>query len=393
MAQTIFSNKIENVPKSFIREIFKVITDDNIISLAGGLPNPQFFPVEEFKKATDKALTKHGTKILQYSTTEGYEPLRKFIAERYLEKKGISVNPEEILITNGAQQGIDLLGKVLLDEKDEVVIENPSYLAAIQSLSFYRPQFYTLDMQEDGPDTQKLQKIIKSEKIKFFYTIPNFQNPTGVTYSEEKRNKIVKILKSSNIIIVEDDPYGEIRFNSEEPVSFRDIYEKTILLGSFSKIVSPGFRLGWICTPKELFEKFYIAKQASDLHSNYFAQCVLFQYLQDNDIDEHINKIRKFYKQQKDAMVSALKEHLPKNTSFTNPNGGMFLWVTLTKEMNALDLFDKAIEEGVAFVPGEPFFVENAKKNTLRLNFSNVPPEKIEEGIIKLGNAIDKMKA
>jgi 2-aminoadipate transaminase len=393
MSKTMFSHQIENVPKSFIREILKLIEDDNIISLAGGLPNPQFFPVEEFKKATNKALTKDGTKILQYSTTEGYRPLREFIANRYYEKKDISVDPEEILITNGAQQGIDLVGRVLLNEGDGVLIENPSYLAAIQSLSFYKPQFHPLEMQEEGPNIQTLQKIIKSKKVKFFYTIPNFQNPTGVTYSIEKRKEITEILRGSNIIILEDDPYGELQFNDEESRSFRNIYEKTILLGSFSKIVSPGCRLGWVCTPKELFEKIYIAKQASDLHSNYFTQRVLFQYLEDNDIDTHINKIRKFYKQQKETMIGALEEYLPENISFTNPNGGMFLWVTLPKEMDAMELFHKAIEEGVAFVPGEPFFVENAQKNTLRLNFSNVSPEKIKEGIIRLRNALNKMKS
>jgi len=391
MTQTIFSHRINKVPRTFLRELLDVATDKNIISFAGGLPNPQFFPIQAFKKATDKVLTKYGTEILQYGSTEGCKLLREFIAQRYWKKKGLKISAEEILITNGSQQGIDLLAKVFLNKSDGVLIENPSYLAAIMSLSLYEPKFFSLDLKKDGPDTSKLHNIISSNKIKLLYSIPNFQNPTGITYSEKKRKEIAKILDSSNIVIIEDDPYGEISFNKSKLTSFKQLYQNTVLLGSFSKIVAPGYRLGWVHAPKEILEKIYIAKQASDLHSSYFTQRIVLQYLQDNDIDAHIKKIQKCYSLQKTAMISAIKKYLPKDVSFTNPDGGMFLWITLPEKMNAVDLYYLAIKEGVAFVPGESFFVEKIQKNTLRVNFSNVPPDKIEKGIMLLSKAFKKM--
>ena len=383
----LFADRMNNVHKSFIREILKVTEDPNIISFAGGLPNPKSFPVKEIEEAVSKVLNRNGDEILQYSTTEGYLPLRQYIAERY-SKKGLKVDADEILITNGSQQGIDLVSKVFLNKGDKVLVENPTYLAAIQSFGLFEPEFKSVPLLEDGVDIDALQKVLNENKIKLFYSVTNFQNPTGITYSKEKRQKLAEILKDENTVFVEDNPYGEIRFLGEDMPLVKSYLDNTVLFGSFSKIVSPGMRLGWIVANEEIMEKIIIAKQASDLHSNYFTQRVVYQYLIDNNVVEHIEKIKKMYRNQRNLMVSMIKEHFPEGVKYTKPEGGMFLWVTLPEGLSSLDLFDLAIKENVAFVPGKAFFTDGSGENTLRLNFSNSDEEKIEKGIKKLGNAI-----
>ncbi len=386
----LFAERMEKVHKSFIREILKVTEDNNIISFGGGLPNPKSFPVKEIGEATSKVLSQNGDEILQYSTTEGYLPLREYIAERY-SKKGLKITPDEILITNGSQQGIDLVSKVFLNKGDKVLVENPTYLAAIQSFGLFEPQFISVPLLEDGVDIDSLQQILDGNKIKLFYSVTNFQNPTGITYSRQKRQKLSEILKNEDTVFVEDNPYGEIRFLGEDIPPVKSYLEDSILFGSFSKIVSPGMRLGWIVADEEIMEKIIIAKQASDLHSNYFTQRVVYQYLIDNEIDEHIEKIKEMYRNQRNMMVSMIEKYFPENVKYTKPEGGMFLWVTLPEGLSSMDLFGLAIKENVAFVPGQAFYVDGSGINSLRLNFSNSNTEQIEEGIKRLGDAINKL--
>ena len=391
MNEKLFANRMGTTHKSFIREILKVTEDPKIISFAGGLPNPKFFPVKEIANASLKVLDEDGENVLQYSTTEGYLPLREYIAERYRKKKGLKVDPDEILITNGSQQGIDLIGKIFLDKGDQIVIERPGYLGAIQAFSMYEPIFQSIPLLDDGIDTNLLERTFRGNRIKLFYAVPNFQNPSGITYSRQRRRDVANILKKHDAIFVEDDPYGELRFIGEDLPSIRAYLEdNTILLGSFSKIITPGLRLGWVCAKKDIMERIIVAKQASDLHSNYLSQRIVYQYLIDNDIDKHILKIRDAYKKRRDLMVSMIAEYFPEEIKYTKPEGGMFLWITLPEGISSLDLFDLAIKENVAFVPGKAFYVDGGGSNTLRLNFSNSDEEKIEEGIKRLANIIKK---
>ncbi len=391
---TLFANRILTTRKSFIREILKVTENPKVISFAGGLPNSRLFPVKEIQTAALKVLEEDGRNALQYSTTEGYLPLREYIAKRYLDKKGLKISPDEILITNGSQQCLDLTGKTFLNTGDHVAIERPGYLGTIQALSMFEPAFHSVPLQDDGVDTASLEKTFDEHRIKLFSAVINFQNPSGITYSKQKRIELAGILRDHNSIFIEDDPYGELRFMGEDIPSVRNyLEENTILLGSFSKIVSPGMRLGWICARKEILDKMVVAKQATDLHSNYLSQRILHRYLVDNDLDEHILKIRKEYKEQRDVMVSLIEEQFPEEIKCTKPEGGMFLWITLPEKLSSMELFSRAIKENVAFVPGIPFYVGGGGENTLRLNFSNSDEEKIEEGINRLAVIIKKVIA
>jgi 2-aminoadipate transaminase len=385
-----FAHRMNKIPRSFVREILKVTDDDDMISFAGGLPNPQSFPVEAIKDATSKVLTEDGEKVLQYSTTEGYRPLREYIAQRY-KKQGLEVEVEDILITNGSQQCLDLVGKVFLDPGDGVIMERPTYLAAIQAFGLYEPEFHSVPLLDDGVDTAALENILKEEDIKLFYSVTSFQNPTGITYSADKRKKVAEILTKHDTILVEDNPYGEIRFMGKNIPPIKSQLQDSILFGTFSKIVSPGMRMGWIVAPPEVMDKLITAKQASDLHSNYFTQRVVYQYLQDNNVDKHIQSIKQLYKSQRDQMVQSIQKYLPEGVNHTSPQGGMFLWVTLPEGMSSMELFELALEEKVAFVPGETFYTENPEKNTMRLNFSNSCEEEIVEGMKRLGNATRKL--
>lgn len=384
----IFSDRIHDVPVSFIREILKTAVDPRVISFAGGLPNRKFFPVEEIRLACDQVLRESGSDVLQYSTSEGHAALRQWISERYA-SRGIKVEPERVIITTGSQQALDLAGKILVNDGDQVAIEEPGYLGAIQALSLYRPRFRPVQLDDNGPILEELERAFGHGRIKLFYTVPNFQNPSGITHSLGRRQEVARVIQEHGSILVEDNPYGEIQFSGEKPQSYAALIpENTVLLGSFSKIFAPAFRIGWIAAPARLMEKIVIAKQASDLHTDYFAQRILSRYLETNDIDAHIEKIRKAYAVQKDAMIEAIREHFPAEVSHTNPDGGMFLWVRLPEGLNARELFDKALEDLVAFVPGDPFSTAGRGQNSMRLNFSSVDPESIREGIRRLGHVL-----
>lgn len=388
----IFSDRISDVPKSFIREILKVAVDEEVISFAGGLPNRELFPVEDLRKAANMAFENSGSSALQYSNSEGSIELRKFISDRYLQKFNLEIPVESILITSGSQQGLDLLGKTFLNEGDEVIIEEPGYLGAIQAFSVYKTTFNPVPVNQEGLDLEVLTKVLETHDSKLIYTVPNYQNPSGISYSEENRMAVAEILNGHELFLIEDDPYGDLRYSGFQRSSFMQLIpSKTILLGSFSKTVVPGFRLGWIVAPGEIYEKLLIAKQASDLHTNQFAQCVLVEYLAMGSFETHVEKIKKVYGKQRDAMIASIKRHFPAEIKFTEPDGGMFLWVTLPHDISSMKLFDIAIESKVAFVPGHPFYIGKDETNTLRLNFSNVDEGEIEIGIIRLGKALKQL--
>ncbi len=388
---SLFSDRISDVPRSFIREILKDALDPGTISFAGGLPNRDFFPEQELREASNKVFDQQGKNVFQYSNSEGYEPLKQQIAKRYA-AKGLDVPLENILITSGSQQGLDLLGKIAINEGEGLVIEEPGYLGAIQAFSLYRPDFIPVPVSEQGIDCGKLRQVFTAHTPKLMYTVPNFQNPSGITYPEDNRREVAAIIDGTSTILIEDNPYGDLRFSGQEASSFYELIpNNTILLGSFSKIVVPGFRLGWIVAPPAIMQKLLIAKQAADLHTNQFAQCVVHQYLEDNDINAHIQKIIEAYGLQKQAMVAAIERHFPAEVSHTNPEGGMFLWATLPEGISAMKLFELAAKDRVVFVPGDPFYVSKNNVNTMRLNFSCVDENTIETGIERLGQAIKSL--
>jgi 2-aminoadipate transaminase len=384
-----FATRLTKMHKSFVREILKATQRREVISFAGGVPNPDFFPVQEIAEATAKVLEADGKTVLQYSITEGYLPLRQFIARRYQTQFGLEVTPEEILITNGSQQGLDLIGKIFLDQGDPLLIEQPGYPGAIHAFSIYEPDFRGVPLLEDGPDIAALQAALEVEPAKLFYGVPNFQNPSGITYSAQKRVELAACLKTSDTIYVEDNPYGELRFEGEFLPPLRHyLGDQAILLGSFSKIVSPGMRLGWICASREIMDQLVTIKQASDLHSNFFAQRVVHQFLQDNDLEPHLARLRAAYKQQRDLMMEMIEECFPPEITYVKPEGGMFLWLNLPEEVPARTLLEEAIQQDVVFVPGDAFYPNgNGGQHQVRLSFSNAEAAKIEKGMRGLAEA------
>ena len=393
MFEKYFSERIKNTPSSFIREILKVTQNPEIISFAGGLPNPISFPQKELQVSMNAIAEKYGSKIYQYSTTLGLDSLRQYIAYRYNKIWGMNITIDNIIITTGSQQALDLIGKVFINEHDNVMVEKPSYLGLLQSFCMYMANFVQTKLNDDGLDIEDLKHTLKTYKPKVAYLIPNFQNPTGLTYTAENRQKVFEAIKDEDMLLIQDDPYGELRFEEGERIPYIGLNqsEKNIYLGSFSKIVTPGMRLGYIIAHKEIIKMLETAKQASDLHSNIFGQYLIADYLQNNDLDKHIAKIKELYKSQANAMVSAMEEYFPKTVKFTHPQGGMFTWVTLEEGKDVLKLFDKAIEKKVAFVPGHPFYVNPKTVNTLRLNYTNADSETIKTGIKRLADALNEI--
>ncbi len=385
----IFADRITDVPRSFIREILKVALDPGVISFAGGLPNRELFPVAALREATCKVFESQGRNVLQYASSEGDVRLREHISRRYRETARLQVPVDSILITHGSQQGLDLLGKTLLNDGDAVVIEEPGYLGAIQAFSLYRPRFLPVPVSRDGMDPGLLRAALSSARPKLIYTVPNFQNPSGVSYSEANRRDLARLLEGTGTVLVEDDPYGELRFSGRPKPSFRELLpENTVLLGSFSKTLAPGLRLGWIVAPAALIDKLVTAKQATDLHTSSFTQSIVCQYLDDANAGEHIDRIRDVYGRQCRTMMDSIRRYFPPGVTHTEPEGGMFLWTELPPGMAAIDLFDMAVREKVVFVPGDPFYVRGTRHNTLRLNFSCTDADTIDIGIQRLAEVI-----
>ena len=387
--ENLLSERIKSTPPSFVRSILKTAADPEIISFAGGLPNPVSFPQDDLLKSMERITKTYGSAVFQYSLTPGIFELRDYIARRYNKKFGLNLTYEDVLISTGSQQALDLAGKTILDKNDGIILEKPSYLGAIQVFSQYQPKFHMVELTENGLNIEQLKEALDND-IKLIYAIPEFQNPTGLTYSKENREEVYEILKDKDIVLIEDDPYGELRFTGEHlPYIGAGRLKNSILLGSFSKTVTPGMRTGYmICQNRELLKNISVSKEASDLHTNVFAQYLIWDYLEHNNFDTHIAKIRELYKKQAKAMLDSMDKYFPSNVSYTRPDGGMFLWVTLPENISALELFPKALEKKVAFVPGDPFYINKKNVNTMRLNYTNADCETIEEGIKRLGELV-----
>jgi 2-aminoadipate transaminase len=388
-----FAKRNKYIEASEIREILKITEKPEIISFAGGLPAPELFPVEELKIVCEEVLNTRGASALQYSYTEGFKPLREAICER-MKNLGVNTSIENILITSGSQQALDLSGKVFIDEGDVVICENPTYLAAIKAFKTYMPIIKEVPIDEDGMKMEELEKVlINNPTAKFIYTIPDFQNPTGRTMSLNRRKKLVELANRYDVAIIEDNPYGEVRFAGEKlpPVKLFDTEGRVIYLSTFSKIFCPGFRIGWICADEALMNMFIPFKQSTDLHTDIFVQMLVARYMEMFDIEAHIDRIKETYKRRCELMINCIKEEFPVDIKYTTPEGGLFLWVELPSNIKAKELFDRALENKVAFVPGDSFFPKGNCKNTLRLNYSNMPEDKIIEGIKRLGAVLKGM--
>ncbi|MCC2958206.1 PLP-dependent aminotransferase family protein [Massilia sp. IC2-477] len=384
-----FSERAQQLQSSFIREILKITQRPEIISFAGGLPSPATFPVERMKEAYDKVLSETGKVALQYGPTDGYGPLREWIANS-LSTEGSRILPEQILMTSGSQQALDLLGKVLIDEGSRVLVETPSYLGALQAFSVYRPEFKSVDTDDHGLVPSSIAGV--AEGARLLYSLPNFQNPTGRSLSLERRQELVETCARFGLPLIEDDPYGALSYKGEPmPKMVAMNPDGVIYMGSFSKVLTPGIRLGYVCAPLPLVRRLELAKQAADLHTAQLTQMVVHEVVKDGFLDQHIPTIRKLYGDQCQVMLDAMAEHFPSGVTWTKPEGGMFIWVTLPKNVDAMKLLDQSLAARVAFVPGAPFYANEPATNTLRLSFVTVPPERIREGIAILGKLIKDM--
>jgi 2-aminoadipate transaminase len=381
-----FSQRAQQLQSSVIREILKVTVRPDVISFAGGLPSPATFPVERMRAAYDKVLSLQGKIALQYGPTDGYGPLREWIANS-LSTDGAKIVPEQVLMVSGSQQGLDLLAKVLVDEGSKVLVETPSYLGALQAFSVYRPEFVSVPTDDHGLLPDQVENVGKGARM--LYALPNFQNPTGRTLSVERRIALVEACARLGLPLIEDDPYGALCYSGEPlPKMLAMNPNGVIYMGSFSKVLTPGIRLGYVVAPLPLIRKLEQAKQAADLHTAQLTQMVVHEVIKDGFLTEHIPTIRQLYAGQCQAMLDALKEFFPSSVTWTKPEGGMFLWLTLPKHIDSMKLLDEAIAQNVAFVPGAPFYANSPESNTLRLSFVTVPPEKIREGIARLGKLI-----
>ena len=385
------ARRMRDIKASEIREILKVTEKPEVISFAGGLPAPELFPIEEIKNVNRIVLEEDGRKALQYTTTEGYPPLREWIAERMNNRLGTSFDSDNILITHGSQQALDLSGKVFLDEDDTVLCESPTYLAAISAFRAYGCKFAEVSTDTNGMIISELEKQIQAHpNAKLIYVIPDFQNPTGRTWNLERRAQLADLSARHGVAVIEDNPYGELRFENEFLPSVKSFDRRGNVLctGTFSKIFCPGYRIGWIAGEKDIIRKYVLVKQGVDLQCNTIAQMEIAKFLQLYDIDKHIEKIRETYRLRRDIAVETMSKVFPGTTAFTNPEGGLFSWVELPPNINARDVLKKCLERNVAFVPGGSFFPNGGNENTFRINFSNMPEDKIVDGLTRIGGIL-----
>lgn len=390
--QQLYAHRAEGMRASDIREILKVTAQPEIISLAGGLPAPELFPIDEYRRAFEWVLESDGAQALQYGPSEGFRPLRTLLAER-LTGFGIRCGVDDILITNGSQQALDLIGKILLDPGDAVLLEKPTYLGALQAFNQYQPNYVVVPMDDDGMRVDELERMLsRGTRAKFIYAIPNFQNPTGRTLGLERRRHLVDLASHYGVPIIEDDPYGELRYEGEHLPSLKslDTTGSVIYLGTFSKTLAPGLRLGWVVASPEAMEGLLHGKQPSDLHTGMIQQMATYEVARNGFIDRHVEHIKSFYKERRDVMLRALEEHFPAEAHYTRPAGGLFVWAELPAYVDTRELLVEAIQDKVAFVPGQGFHPDQSGSNTMRLNFSNVPPDQLREGVRRLGRAIQK---
>lgn len=399
--EQVYAGRVSRMEDSVIREILKVARQPGMISFAGGMPASELFPVEHLKEVTTRLLDEQGRDILQYSVTEGYPPLREMVAEE-LRAFGIPCAAENVLITSGSQQGIDLAGKVLIDPGDKILVEEPTYLGAMQSWNVYEPEYVGVETDEQGILPDALEAHLHSHAIKAMYAIPTFQNPSGVTTSLERREALVRIMDKHGVPVVEDNPYGELRYEGEPlpPLFVIDAQIRgengggpleegnVIYMGTFSKTLCPGFRVAWMVAPRRMIRQTVAAKQATDLHTSSFAQAVAYEAAKDGFVQEHIKTLVAVYRERRDLMLGLMDELFPREVTWTRPEGGMFIWVRVPDGIKTVDLLDEAVRQGVAFVPGFPFYPHGGGESHFRLSFSYAQPDQIEEGIKRLAAAL-----
>jgi 2-aminoadipate transaminase len=398
-----YAQRNQRMGRSIIRELLKLTLQPDLISFAGGLPAPELFPVEECQEAACRVLAELGATALQYGPTEGFLPLRRFICER-MQRYGIDAEPANVVITNGAQQALDLIGKLLINPGDRVLVEEPTYLGALQAWNAYQAEYVPVPSDDDGLCTDLLESALRVGP-KFMYVLPNFQNPSGTTLPLSRRLEVVRLSNKYGIPIVEDDPYGALRFEGEHQpplvaldVDFHRSYGlnghgfmegNVIYLGTFSKTLAPGLRLGWVVAPVEVIDQIVMAKQGADLHTSNFTQMLAYEMVRTDFFDEHVRMIRKVYGERRLIMLDALERYFPEGCSWIRPEGGLFLWARVPEWIDTADLLTKAAEHKVAYVPGSAFFADPTHgRNTMRLNFSNAQPAQIEEGIRRLGTLL-----
>lgn len=396
-----YAQRTQRMASSAIRELLKLTEKPDIISFAGGLPAPEVFPVQEVEEACQRVLREEGARALQYSTTEGHLPLREMIA-RHTSRYGIDVLPENILITSGSQQALDLLGKIFINPGDRVLVESPTYLGALQAWNAYGAEYVAVPSDEHGMLTESLEDALRTGP-KFIYVLPNFQNPTGVTLTLERRRQLVEIADRYGVPIVEDDPYGQLRFEGDHLPSvvvldgqYQDNHDtcyrgNVIYLSTFSKTLAPGLRMAWVIAPPDVTRKIVQAKQGTDLHTSTFNQMVAYEVARGGFLDRHVRLIREVYQERRDIMLETMEKTFPAEVSWTRPEGGLFLWGILPEWLDAASVLAQAIEHKVAFVPGAPFHATGGGHNTMRINFSNASPEAIREGITRLGEVLSEL--
>ena len=396
-----YAHRMQRMGSSIIRELLKLTEQPDIISFAGGLPAPEVFPVKEFQAACNAVLEQHGAQALQYSTTEGYLPLREMIA-RHNARFSVKVTADNILITSGSQQALDFIGRLFLNRGDYIVVESPTYLGALQAWNAYGAQYISVRADENGMIVDELEAALRVGP-KFIYVLPNFQNPSGSTLSLERRKKLVELADKYGVPIIEDDPYGQLRYDGENipSVVYLDSQYRgpngghysgnVIYLSTFSKLLAPGLRLAWVIAPPEVIRRLVMAKQAADLHTASFNQYVAYEVAKDGFLDEHVKYIRQVYKERRDVMLEMMEEMFPPEMRWTHPLGGMFLWGILPENMDAADALKIAIERKVAFVPGAAFHPNGGGANTMRLNFSYASPDTIREGITRMGTVLKEL--
>lgn len=394
---TTFAARTAHMRRSTIREILKLTVLPEVISFAGGLPAPEYFPIERVRQATDTVLAERGQEVLQYSTTEGMLELRDFIAQRLSTPK-LHLSADNVVIVTGSQQGLDLIGRVLLDEGDTVIVENPTYLGMLLAWKPLGVRFVPVSTDMDGMRVQELEPLLRQHRPKLVYSVPTFQNPRGVTLSETRRAELVRLVDYYGVPLVEDCAYSELRYSGDPVTSLLEmdaihlhtdrLEGNVIYLGTFSKILTPGLRIGWVAAPSPVIEKVVQAKQSADLHTSTMTQFITYEMSQDGFLERHIQKLREVYRERRDVMLAAMEQYFPEEVKFTRPDGGLFLMAEFPEYVDAAELLKLAVEAKVAFIPGEDFYVGGIGRNTCRLNFSNQKPERIEEGIRRMGELL-----
>lgn len=396
--ERFFAKRTAYMKRSTIREILKLTAQPEVISFAGGLPAPEFFPTEEVAAVTEVIMAERGQEALQYSATEGLPELRGFVADR-LSSNGLRVGAENVLIISGSQQGLDLTGRVLVDEGDRIFVENPTYLGVLMAWMPYHVDYCPVATDGEG---LLIDSLVQPEDhpAKLMYAVPNFQNPQGITLTEARRKKLIEFIHENDVLLIEDNPYGELRYDGDpiphllqldsaylDSPSVGD-QNRVIHVGTFSKVLTPGLRVGWVAAPYPIIDKLVQAKQSADLHTSTLAQFIVYQLTKDGFLDKHIGKLRGVYKERRDVMLAAMEQHFPEEATWNHPDGGLFLMAYLPQQINSLELLEKSLERKVAFVPGTDFHTDGTGHNTIRLNFSNAKPEMIEAGIKRLGDVI-----